>query len=202
MIVTKAYQYFEFEVSLLWIEPRVWRRFMLPLDATFNDLHQAIQDAGPWEDQHMHAFHATLKDRHEIGEPEPRGVMFFLERPKAVKKNIRLADYFLKDRKKKCYYEYDFGDSWRHEVKFVGRIKELPEKFLRRLTGGERSFPMEDCGGVPGYYACLDARKILADPNAPMEPEDRDYASEFLEWVEEWDPEGFDLEKAKKRFDR
>ena len=34
--------YFEFEVSLQGIKPRIWRRFQLRATATFADLHWAI----------------------------------------------------------------------------------------------------------------------------------------------------------------
>ena len=37
--------YFEFEVELTGVKPRIWRRFLVPKGATFLDLHQATQDA-------------------------------------------------------------------------------------------------------------------------------------------------------------
>jgi hypothetical protein len=49
--------YFEFELSLLHIEPRIWRRFLLAAeDATFLDLHHAIQEADTWTDMHLWQF--------------------------------------------------------------------------------------------------------------------------------------------------
>ena len=43
-------EYFEFEVELTGVKPRMWRRFLVPKAATFLDLHQAIQDACGWLD--------------------------------------------------------------------------------------------------------------------------------------------------------
>ena len=36
-------RYYEFEVSLQELQPRIWRRFLLRTTATFAQLHQAIQ---------------------------------------------------------------------------------------------------------------------------------------------------------------
>ena len=43
-------RFFDFVVELRGIEPRIWRRFLLRLDQTFEDLHKAIQDAAGWQD--------------------------------------------------------------------------------------------------------------------------------------------------------
>ena len=41
--------YLELEVSLLDIDPRIWRRFQLGADDRFGDLHLAIQDSFDWD---------------------------------------------------------------------------------------------------------------------------------------------------------
>jgi len=62
-------------------------------------------------------------------------------------------------------YEYDFGDSWEHEV--------TVEKILPAGSGaataalcldGARACPPEDCGGIWGYANLL---KILRNPKHP-----------------------------------
>ena len=40
--------YFELDVSLQDIQPRIWRRLLLPNTATFAQLHVAIQDSFGW----------------------------------------------------------------------------------------------------------------------------------------------------------
>jgi hypothetical protein len=54
--------YYEFEVSLQGVKPKTWRRFQLRTDASFLDLHYAIQLACGWENAHLFAFR-TLKRR-------------------------------------------------------------------------------------------------------------------------------------------
>jgi hypothetical protein len=81
-------------------------------------------------------------------------------------------------------YEYDFGDSWEHEI--------VVEKVLPAVEGirypiciaGKRACPPEDCGGVGGYERMLD---IIANPK-------HEEHAEMLEWLGgSFDPEAFDL---------
>ena len=58
-------------------------------------------------------------------------------------------------------YEYDLGDSWRHDITLLGTVEgEAGEKIA--CTAGARACPPEDCGGVTGYYHLLEA---LSDPD-------------------------------------
>ncbi len=104
--------YFDFEVTLREAKPRVWRRFLIAKRATFLDLHEAIQAACGRMNCHLFDFHdgrrtpiAGLPDD-EYGEPDPDA--------KTVKPDSYFADA------NACIYEYDFGDSWEHDVKLGG----------------------------------------------------------------------------------
>jgi hypothetical protein len=49
--------YFEFEVTLREIQPRIWRRFLLGSQGTtFWDLHMAIQDSCGWQPYYGHSY--------------------------------------------------------------------------------------------------------------------------------------------------
>ena len=52
-------KYYEFEVSLLGIRPRIWRRFQIPEAATFADLHFAIYLSFGWGGGHLWEFLAS-----------------------------------------------------------------------------------------------------------------------------------------------
>lgn len=181
-------QYFEVEVELRGVEPRVWRRFVLSEDATFQDLHEAIQIACGWENYHMFAFRDDRTRKEIAGIPDSE-----FGDPAPDSRKARLADFLGKARSKTCMYEYDFGDSWEHDVTI--RTVTLPETFERRLVGGERAFPPEDCGGLDGYDRYAVAVVERRDPWG----EDLD---EVLEWVGDWHPERFDLAATRKSFDR
>jgi len=187
-------EYYEFEVSLSGVEPRIWRRFLLPLKgSTFADLHKAIQDACGWWNYHMFEFRLTRGYEHRIaGIPSDEDFDMFGSTVKAADL-VPLRSFFGKEYKR-CLYEYDFGDSWFHDVKLL-RVIEFPETFRRRLVGGERAFPHEDCGGVSGYERCVDFIRTGIDT---LENDPKG----FREWLEGWHPESFDIEATKAEFDQ
>ena len=90
-------------------------------------------------------------------------------------------------------YEYDLGDSWRHqvlveEIRFVSGDPVQPT-----CLAGERACPPEDCGGVQGYYDTLER---LHDPD------DEEHESTKT-WIESmtggpFDPDAFDLKAVNR----
>ena len=58
-------------------------------------------------------------------------------------------------------YLYDFGDSWRHDLRLEAIVLPDPETSYPRCLAGERRAPPEDVGGSPGYEDYLEA---MADP--------------------------------------
>lgn len=74
-------------------------------------------------------------------------------------------------------------------------MHSLAEDFQRRLVGGARAFPPEDCGGIHGYERCL---QVVEDGKDP----DDESVVEFWEWLGNWDPERFDFEGLKRQFDK
>ena len=190
-------EFFEFEVELLDIKPRIWRRFLIHKKATFEELHLAIQDACGWENYHLYVF-CNRRYGDEIagipyddacgGEPTPDA------------RKIKLADYFDCGKPCKIVYEYDFGDSWQHALKLKKCVK-LPESFKRRLLAGKRAFPPEDCGGIPGYEECLEALEYKENPDPDIDEYAKDELESRLEWLYGWAPEDFDLKAVKGAFD-
>jgi hypothetical protein len=186
-------EYFDFEVSLEGADPRVWRRLLIECGATFEDLHLAIQRACGWTNDHLYEF-TDPKSRERIGgnpmiPEEEIGDVSAYETP--------LSRWFRPRVRRKFTYLYDFGDCWRHDLVLKG-IVSLPEAFARKLIGGARAFPLEDCGGLYGYSQCLEAvRRRKANPTKSYSEEEDMYAA----WVAEWDPDEFDLESTKTAFD-
>jgi hypothetical protein len=87
--------------------------------------------------------------------------------------------------KQKFTYEYDFGDSWEHEVLVEEVLPPDPDFKHPVCLGGANACPPEDCGGIPGYYDLLAA---LADPK-------HEQHEEMKEWVGgAWDATRFSLE--------
>lgn len=182
-------RYFDFEVTLL-VPRRTWRRFLIQKAATFADLHLAIQDAFEWRNYHLFEFRhpgkpdqvlAGIRDEDAPRTPDAKRVQ--------IKDRLDLRFYGAMW----WEYEYDFGDEWIHEVKLRDEVS-LPESFKRRLLAGERAAPPEDCGGVGGYERLLSVVERGVDPWGELDV--------IKDWLGEWNPETFDLDALKRRFDR
>ena len=185
--------YFEFEVVLLDVKSRMWRRFLLFAEGTFGDLHHAIQDACGWTNSHLFEF-GDASGRNSIAVSE-----HFEESDSPCVNDVPLSCYF--DRNQSCRYQYDFGDRWEHVVELKGK-SELKESFERRLLDGDRTFPPEDCGGTWGYEECFHAATISDAELQKLDALAREDILARRAWLGDWRPDAFDLKAAKKRFDQ
>jgi hypothetical protein len=98
----------------------------------------------------------------------------------------------LKPRKTVFDYLYDFGDSWEHRLTITGIRQGGAGAVYPRFIAGEHASPPEDCGGVPGFYAALEA---LADPSHPEH-------ADVSDWLDGYDPNklnGLALKRAVGR---
>lgn len=178
---------FEFEVSVVGIKPRIWRRSTIKSSETFLDLHEAIQDAGGWWNYHQFLFE-DARTRKPIaslptsGEPDLA--------PFAG--DVRLDWIIPPDGQAKLRYVYDFGDNWELDVVVRAFIPE-PSPMQRRLLDGARAFPHEDSGGDGGYEDCLEALAATEPTQDQLERRT---------WLGDWTREAFDLEAGRKKFDR
>ncbi len=169
----------QLKVTLLEVEPPVWRRLVVPAGITLAKLHRILQIAMGWTDSHMHAFSAYPGWG-------SRGKVSVLAR--ALLKDEKQAT--LRDvagEFKKWFYEYDFGDGWTHEIKIEKAPNPEGGVSHAVCTGGARACPPDDIGGPPGYEDFLVG---LADPKHEMH-------EEYKEWIGgTFDPEAFSFEKV------
>ena len=202
-------KYFDLEVSLLEIEPRIWRRFLLRSEVTFMSLHYAIQHAFGWQDYHLYEF---LDGKMEKGHSRPS---YALKLPRIARSEhaephddepdapvadtIELRDFF-PARNERCFYVYDFGDNWWHLVELKEIVKR-PESFVRRLLGGVKACPPDDCGGTMGYDECCDAVSMSKADVRKLDAYAREEVESRLEWLDGWKPDAFALEDMKTTFD-
>lgn len=179
MPATKNEQRFVIHVFLYGIEPLIWRRFSIPVNATFLQLHHAIQSAMGWEDAHLHEFrHGSGKRLTEVIGPKdladevPDGSF-------QDEAELTLAAFAgRRHLPLRILYRYDFGDDWVHEVVFEERTGEGKGK-RPVLLGGGRACPPEDCGGPWGYNEAVSGE---------------------VEWLDDdYDPEAFDPKKVRFR---
>ena len=178
-----------FKLTLDGIRPPIWRRIELLSDASFWDLHCAINDAMGWEDMHLHEFRiGWLRDGVRIGVPMDDGSGWFDDTGFAGWK-VPIATHFGAPGAR-CVYVYDFGDDWSHQVRLEAILPHEAGMQYPRCVAGARACPPEDCGGFYGYERLCAA---LAHPD----PRDEE-AEELLEWLgDDFDPEAFDAGQVK-----
>ena len=170
----------QLKITLLDLRPAIWRRLLVPATIKLPKLHTVLQLAFGWTNSHLHAFRLG-EDSYQANPPKDAfAALFGSDAQHHEEKKFRLCD-LLHAPEDWLIYEYDFGDSWEHEV-FVEKI--LPGAPAKTVTclAGARAGPPEDCGGVPGYSNLLEAI---------AHPKHRDH-HELLEWLgEPYDPAAF-----------
>jgi hypothetical protein len=143
-------------VTLLDVDPAIWRRIEVPTDFTLKTLHDALQRAMGWFDGHLHHF--------EIGgilygEPSPDNAEF--NRDIVNERKLKLAT-LAEEGDRLFEYVYDYGDNWCRAIVIEALQPALPDVVYPRLIEGARRGPPEDIGGAWGYAEFLEA---IADPN-------------------------------------
>jgi len=160
----------------------------VPDDATFWDLHVALQNAMGWEDEHLHKFrvsHPQTDESQEIGLPIED--LFEDEKPGLVGWEVPLRKYF-QHPGNLAEYDYDFGDGWEHEIVLEAISEVAPRTRLPRCLDGAGACPPEDCGGVSGYENLL---AVLGDPN-------HEEHESIFEWLGgTFDPAAFDPKRIQ-----
>jgi hypothetical protein len=166
----------------------IWRRIEVRGDATLGELHAVIQMAMGWTNSHLHHFIVGKPPNLRfIGAPDPHEGDDLMGEEN--EDQITLGQV-LSAAKTKITYEYDFGDSWEHEVVLEKIVEADAGTHYPQCVAGENACPPEDVGGVWGYVDFLQA---INNP-------EHNQHEEFLEWVGgEFDPEKFDLDAVNER---
>lgn len=173
---------YQIKVTLQDSKPTIWRRFLVGNNVTLHELHKILQTVMGWTNSHLHHFIIN-------GEfySEPFDEDFGIETKNELRYKL---NQFVGGEGFKFRYEYDFGDSWMHNL--------VVEKILPVEKGaqypicikGKRACPPEDSGGVWGYDDFLEA---IANPDHPKR-------KEMLEWIgADFDPAHFDLDEINER---
>ncbi len=174
---------YQLKVVLKGSKPPIWRRLRVSGGTTLNALHSILQTAMGWEDCHLHQFEIDgeyyAPSASEMDETQSEA-------------GLRLYQAARKP-KAKFLYEYDMGDGWAHAITVEKILPPDPEQKLPECIAGAGACPPEDCGGLWGYYAILDA------------VEDPDHADheEMKEWLDDnFDPNAFDAAKVNAMLQR
>lgn len=173
---------YQFKITLIGIQPPIWRRIQVK-ECTLDKLHTYIQTAMGWSNSHLHHFKF---DEQLFGNPLLMGGNF---REKRYRDSTRtkLSDIMPHaHRKLRFIYEYDFGDSWAHEVIFEERPYIMRNRKYPICLEGARACPPEDIGGVWGYDELIAALRNKRSKRH----------KEVLNWLGPYNAEEFDPEEA------
>lgn len=175
---------FQLKVVLEGSKPSIWRRVAVRDSIKLPKLHLVLQLVMGWTNSHLHRYRV---DKTYYGIP-PDPLFAWSEVEELNEKKFRLVDLVNEPGETFCY-EYDFGDFWNHDVKLEKMLPVPPDFKGAVCLGGSLACPLEDSGGIFGYYEKLD---ILANPSDPDH-------EEIADWVgPHFDPDYFNLEAVNR----
>src|ERR1035438_562901 len=142
---TSPIEIYQLRIVLRETSPHIWRRILVPSDATLIALHQVIQTAFGWSGRLSFSFHIQGHRQQAASVSDPR--------------RISLSDvrFYPKER---FTYDEEKADCMRRPWRFQIRLeKKLPvEERGRypRCIGGSGAPVPEDCGGAIAFESFRD----------------------------------------------
>ncbi|NLN81545.1 MAG: plasmid pRiA4b ORF-3 family protein [Clostridiales bacterium] len=206
----KAYQ---IKIEILGSEPVIWRRVIMPAGATFNRLHDVIQNAlnfnSGYPHNAYHLFHFDLSEdniRVTNDEEAYQEHQQFKKNRKKIEARLKAMDSEFAERQLQnlrtvirkptgikidkylevhgqINYVYDYGDDWRILISLEEVVEDYYYGYPTFIDGAEVA-PPEDVGGLPGFYEFL---KVYYDESHPEHEEIKVWAKE--QGFQEYDPE-------------
>ena len=163
---------------------KVYRQLVVPSDLPLNHLGEILVRAVGWEGYHLNQF---IAGNTYYAEPSDDAWITGMQED-ASKCTI---GSLLSRVKSKIKWEYDFGDSWIHEITLVEKQAVDDNEMVKvQLLKGSGACPPEDSGGVDGYRHLLNVLK---------NPADEEY-EEMVGWLGgSFDPKAFSLAAARNR---
>jgi Plasmid pRiA4b ORF-3-like protein len=181
--VAKAGAIYQFKVTLKESAPPIWRRIQVP-DCTLGEFHEVLQVVMGWEHSHLHQF---IVAGEYYGPSDPEDLEWGMETQD--EEEISLSQVANTGRKVRFTYEYDFGDSWQHEIVLEKTLEPEPNVAFPRCVDGARACPPEDVGGIWGYVDFLEA----------IRDRKHDSHDDMVSWIGgKFDPEKFSVAKVNR----
>lgn len=164
------------------VEPKVVRRFEVPVTMRLSRLHTVLQIMMGWTDTHLYEF--TFRGS-GYGIPDPDW-----ETDCADARSTSLSRAINENETLSFKYLYDFGDAWSHSVKVEKIEPAIPGLTYPFLLHASGRCPPEDVGGPDGYAEFL---RIIADDS-------HEEFQETIVWAGgAFDPAFVDLDRIETR---
>lgn len=150
---------FQLKIMIKNSKPPIWRRVVVPSGITFSQLSIILNEVMGWCGYHVFQFefyHQELLIMEDAAEFADHWRYDYLEA------STTLIREFLEENAW-FTYTYDMGDDWQHRVT-IEKILDDWELDYPQVLKYKGDCPVEDCGGIGGYYDCL---AIIGDKNHP-----------------------------------
>ncbi|MEO2016983.1 MAG: MarR family transcriptional regulator [Fuerstiella sp.] len=185
---TKSATVYRFRITLRETQPEIFR-IIETKDVTIERFHELIQTAMGWTNSHLHQFDVDGQQftdpRFTVGTFDDFGAIGY--------EGLKLSDWISRDTMSwHTTYEYDFGDSWMHDVVLEHQSDAVRGERYPRCIDGSRACPPEDVGGVWGF---VDYVAAVTDPT------DEEHA-DMVQWNGPFDPTACSAAKATNRMRR
>lgn len=122
------------KIRLANYEKEVSRTILVPIDINFEELHECIQKAMGWKNEHLYNF--------KIGEVEIESEEEQAENEIDQKESIYTKINELLRKGDKFQYTYDYGDDWQHDIEVLETIEFGSKKPL--ILEGTGACPKEN----------------------------------------------------------
>lgn len=178
----------------------IYRKVLVPIDITMDELHLIIQVAMGWENCHLYEFSdkkgkSKIRVQNDIDENDLLGN----DAESFDAGELSLMEFLEHTDGKTFWYWYDFGDDWWHKISIQKATKkDLAEYYgdTPLCTEAAGLCPPEDCGGPWGFAQLVEAI------NEPKHPEYKNYR----EWLgitgkKKIDFENVDVEEISDNLD-
>lgn len=161
------------KITLDGSDPKIYRTVIVPENFNFNELHYVIQCVMNWNESHLYQFNTGApyaSDSIRL-ESEEENLFGYQRHNRYDAEKTFLSDFF-NGKLKKMNYTYDFGDDWMHTITVLKKPNE--EVLYPKCIKGENAAPIDDIGGIWGFYELLE---IISKKRKTAEDK------EMLEWV-------------------
>lgn len=174
----------------------IWRELKVPSNITLEALSFILIEVMGWKNIHLHQFKkGNTIYKSTVCINQDFELMPF-SRIKVKDTNDYSIAELLEFKGDRIIFEYDFGDSWEHDVWLKGIREYNPDETPTAVViKGKGACPPEDCGGVWGYS---DLIRIHSQKRKSKEDKEQ------LEWyymLHDFNPEDFDVEDTQLLID-
>ena len=189
-------------IELMESQPLIWRRIQIPADLDLAAAGDIIQIAMGWENSHLQSFHSADPTQ-GWGKPQTGtswcDQLALDEELEGQPQEGTTLGQALAVNPGTLFYVYDFGDNWTHRLTLESSTPCPDRQCAARVLEGELRAPVEDSGGLSGWYDKLE------EFNAEQPTEEQQETIDWLRWRSgdalDFDPMTYNQQAANRELE-